>query len=58
MEKEFKFLADGEHWQLKELGDIFGDRENFNEKLSELNDFVDFNRELEYLEITIKRIPK
>jgi len=56
--KELKFIITGEDWQIKELGDIFGNREIFNEKLAELNDFYDFNSETEYLEITVKRMPK
>ena len=56
--KEFSFITDGKEYKLEELGDMYGDRQAFNEKLAELNNLKDFNEELEWLQITIKRIPK
>lgn len=57
MSKELNFIITGDHYELKELGDMWGDREDFKLKINLLGE-EEFNTELEYLEITINRIPK
>lgn len=54
MENKIVFSATGAEWQIKELGDIFGDRECFNDELERIG----YDSDVYYLQISIIAIPK
>lgn len=53
MSEKLEFAAE-EHWEIAELGDIYGDRQAFDEWLDE----KEFNKEVNYIKVTVEIIPK
>lgn len=53
MGEKLEFLA-GEEWEIKELGDIYGNREAFMDWLDEQK----FNKDSHFIKITVKIIAK
>jgi len=53
MNEKLEFLASKE-WEIKELGDIYGNREDFDEYLYSQN----FKKELHNIKITVEIVAK